>query len=140
MGRSKTILAFMLSPRSYICCAIMAREYVDLEQVYIECVDSTPLQESEVPEDRQKLMSCIILGYFAHVRQRGFREVLLRVPPPTDETGFVFSPRRPSAPEAGAPGSCLSACRVRRRSRAPSVNGWPWRPASCGRSHRPASD
>jgi hypothetical protein len=97
MGRSKTILAFMLSPRSYICCAIMAREYVDLEQVYIECVDSTPLQESEVPEDRQKLMSCIILGYFAHVRQRGFREVLLRVPPPTDETGFVFSPRRPSA-------------------------------------------
>ena len=37
--RTKVMLAFLLEPQSYVCCAMIAHEYPEIGKVYIEVVD-----------------------------------------------------------------------------------------------------
>lgn len=41
MMRTKVILAFLLEPHcaGYVCLCLIAREYPEIGQIYIECVD-----------------------------------------------------------------------------------------------------
>ena len=75
---------------------MFVKEYIELAQVYIDSVDSTPLLEGENGEDRQKTMTSIVLAYMNHAKMRGFKRLYLRVAPPTDENSFIFTRRLPN--------------------------------------------
>lgn len=100
--RSKALFAFLRvdnSPHFVLCFGMYVHEYgpgcapAHAGRVYIECVDSVPLYGKEKGEERQALLSNIVLGYFDFVRDMGFRYAHMRVPPPTDENSHIFASR-----------------------------------------------
>ena len=95
-NRCKTILAFQEGNGTHLCFGMFVKEYIELAQVYIDSVDSTPLLEGENGEDRQKTMTSIVLAYMNHAKMRGFKRLYLRVAPPTDENSFIFTRRLPN--------------------------------------------
>ena len=62
-------------------------------RAFIECLDSTPLYSEERPAERQDVLSNIILAYFEFVTAQGFEFAHIRVPPPTDDKGYIFASR-----------------------------------------------
>jgi hypothetical protein len=100
--RQKAIFAFQRVDNSkhYVMCFVMfVNEYgsscsaAHRGRVYVECIDSVPLYGLERGDERQILLSAIVHGYFYYARVMGFRHVHMRVPPPTDETSYVFESR-----------------------------------------------
>mmetsp|Transcript_21962 Transcript_21962/g.51058 ORF Transcript_21962/g.51058 Transcript_21962/m.51058 type:complete len:765 (+) Transcript_21962:187-2481(+) len=62
-------------------------------RVLIECIDSIPIHGSERSEERQKLLTAILMAYIEYVRGQGFSHIHLRVPPPSAENHHVFTAR-----------------------------------------------
>uniref|UniRef100_A0A7S0V9A0 histone acetyltransferase n=1 Tax=Hemiselmis tepida TaxID=464990 RepID=A0A7S0V9A0_9CRYP len=62
-------------------------------RVLIECIDSIPIHGNERSEERQKLLTGILMGYIEYVRGQGFSHIHLRVPPPSAENHHVFTAR-----------------------------------------------
>jgi len=62
-------------------------------RVLIECIDSIPIHGSERSEERQKLLTAIVMGYIEYVRNQGYTHVHLRVPPPSAENHHIFTAR-----------------------------------------------
>jgi hypothetical protein len=62
-------------------------------RAYVQCIDSTPLYGAEKGEERQEILTAILCGYFEFARSAGFEHVHLHVPPPTDESAFIFTSR-----------------------------------------------
>ena len=62
-------------------------------RAYIECVDSLPILGSEPRDHRQKVLLAIMHGYLEDVRDRGFRSLHVRVPPPDEENAHIFNKR-----------------------------------------------
>jgi hypothetical protein len=59
----------------------------------IECLDSTPLYSEERPGERQDILTNIMLAYFEFITAAGFEYAHIRVPPPTDDKGYIFASR-----------------------------------------------
>jgi hypothetical protein len=82
-----------------LCFGMYVHEYgpgcvpVHAGRVYIECVDSVPLYGQEKGEERQVLLSTIVLAYFEHARNVGLKVAHMRVPPPTDDNSHIFASR-----------------------------------------------
>ena len=62
-------------------------------RAYIECVDSLPILGTEPRDHRQKVLLAIMHGYLEVVRDRGFRSLHVRVPPPDEENAHIFNKR-----------------------------------------------
>ena len=62
-------------------------------RVLIECLDSTPLYSEERPGERQDILTNIMLAYFEFMTAAGFEYAHIRVPPPTDDKGYIFASR-----------------------------------------------
>lgn len=62
-------------------------------RVHIECIDSTALFGSELPDERQLSLTAIVGGYLDWARSLGFEWAHVRVPPPTDSNAHIFAPR-----------------------------------------------
>ena len=61
-------------------------------RVYIECLDSIPLH-GDTPADRQQLLTAVVHGYLRFVGSEGYRQVHIRVPPPSAENSHIFAYR-----------------------------------------------
>jgi hypothetical protein len=61
-------------------------------RVYIECLDSIPLH-GDLPADRQLLLTTVVHSYLRYIRSQGFRQVHIRVPPPSAENSHIFAYR-----------------------------------------------
>jgi len=61
--------------------------------VMLECIDGTPLFTGETADERQRCLSAIAQAYLEFSAKEGFTEVMMRVPPPTDCSAHLFSPR-----------------------------------------------
>mmetsp|Transcript_46678 Transcript_46678/g.146341 ORF Transcript_46678/g.146341 Transcript_46678/m.146341 type:complete len:830 (-) Transcript_46678:97-2586(-) len=95
-NRCKTILAFQQGSGTHLCFGMFVKEYIELAEIYVDSVDSTPLLEGENGEDRQKMMTSIVISYMNYSKNRGFKRLYLRVAPPTDENSFIFTRRLPN--------------------------------------------
>ncbi len=62
-------------------------------RAYVQCIDSTPLYGNEKGEERQEILTALLCGYFEFARSAGFEHVHLHVPPPTDDSAFIFTSR-----------------------------------------------
>jgi len=62
-------------------------------RVLVENIDSTPLHAEEKGAQRQDVLTAIIHGYLEYVASEGFTFVHVRIPPPTDENGHIFTSR-----------------------------------------------
>lgn len=61
-------------------------------RVYIECLDSIPLH-GDRPADRQQLLTTVVHSYLRFIRSQGYRQVHIRVPPPSAENSHMFAYR-----------------------------------------------
>ena len=68
-------------------------------RVFLECLDSTPLYSEERPGERQEVLTNIMLAYFEFITAQGFEYAHVRVPPPTDDKGYIFEIGRASCRE-----------------------------------------
>ncbi|KAJ1473519.1 hypothetical protein T484DRAFT_2025276, partial [Baffinella frigidus] len=100
--RRKAIFAFQRvddGEHFVLCFGMYVHEYgpggsqQHIGRIYVECVDSVPLYGLERGEERQALLSGIVLSYFDYARSMGFRYAHVHVPPPTDENSHIFASR-----------------------------------------------
>ena len=100
--RVKAIYAFQSVDEGefmVLCFGMYVQEYgpgcspAHAGRVYVECIDSVPLYGLEKGEERQVLLSTIVLAYFEYVRNMGMRLAHMRVPPPTDDNSHIFASR-----------------------------------------------
>ena len=100
--RRKAIFAFQRVDNGehfVLCFGMYVHEYgagcssQHVGRIYVECVDSVPLYGLERGEERQALLSGIVLSYFDYARSMGFRYAHVHVPPPTEENSHIFASR-----------------------------------------------
>ena len=100
--RRKAILAFRCLPGSVgdaLTFGMYVHEYgaeaprAFRGTVMLECIDGTPLFNGETADERQHCLSAIAQAYLEFAAKEGFTEVLMRVPPPSDCSAHLFSPR-----------------------------------------------
>jgi len=100
--RSKCILGFRRFPSSgsqVVFLGMYVHEYgrecpgSNAGRVFLECLDSTPLYSEERSGERQHVLTNIMLAYFEFITAQGFDYAHIRVPPPTDEKGYIFAAR-----------------------------------------------
>ena len=102
--RSKCILGFRRFPATgsqVVFLGMYVHEYgrqsqgpnANAGRVFLECLDSTPLYSEERPGERQEVLTNIMLAYFEFITAQGFEFAHVRVPPPTDDKGYIFASR-----------------------------------------------
>jgi hypothetical protein len=102
--RSKCILGFRRFPATgshVVFLGMYVHEYgrqsaganANGGRVFLECLDSTPLYSEERPGERQEVLTNIMLAYFEFITAQGFEYAHVRVPPPTDDKGYIFASR-----------------------------------------------
>jgi len=100
--RSKCILGFRRFPSSgsqVVFLGMYVHEFgrecpgPNAGRVFLECLDSTPLYSEERSGERQHVLTNIMLAYFEFITAQGFDYAHIRVPPPTDDKGYIFAAR-----------------------------------------------